>query len=357
MHFTHRQVEFIEAKGNVSRAGEGAFLRLKDSSIMLVYTEYDTADFEDDASAHLSCIYSHDDGETWGPPQIFLDKDEEDLNIMSVSFLRLPQGEILLFYLKKSLKEGKVLCRPFMRRSNDDGKSWSDEICCSKRDSYYVVNNDRVIQLRSGRILMPAAIYEAPKHGASLFPKASICFIASDDNGYTWHEQKEEIQFPDNFPFGPEEPGLYEHEDGTIWCYLRTKLGCQWEITSKDGGKTWSTPRPNMFFSSPHSPLLVKKVCNLTIAVFNPIPNYNGRNKRLWGRTPLLMLVSETDGIGHDQDAFPQPVLLENDPDNDYCYPALLEGDGYFLLAYYHSNGSDCPLNSMKVVKINVENA
>ena len=47
--------------------------------------------------------------------------------------------------------------------------------------------------------------------------------------------------------------------------------------------------------------------------------------------------------------------MIEDDLTNNYCYPAILEGDGYFLLSYYHSNGTNCPLNSMKIVKITIE--
>ncbi len=354
MTITHRQVGFIEAKGDLSRAGEGAFVRLKNGSIMLAYTEYDTADFGDDASAHLAAIYSHDEGETWGEHRILLTKNEGALNVMSVSFLRLPSDEILLIYLKKSTKDGKVLCQPCVRRSTDECATFGEEICCGPRDKYYVVNNDRVIQLKSGRILMPAAVYDSPQHGTPLSTTASICMIVSDDNGHTWQEMKNETVLPVPHRSGFEEPGLYEHEDGTVWCYMRTRLGCQWQMLSTDGGENWTTPRPNMLFTSPDSPMLVKKVCGLTLAVFNPIPKYITRPPALWGRTPFIMLVSQTDGVGHDLTAFPHTVVIEDDLTNNYCYPAILEGDGYFLMSYYHSNGSNCPLNSLKVVKCDV---
>lgn len=354
MPITHRQVGFIEAKDNISRVGEGAFVRLKNGSIMLAYTEYYTPSPKDDAPARLCCIYSHDEGETWGDYRILLEKEDSDQNIMSVSFLRMPQGEILLFYLKKFVKDGNVICQPHVRRSIDEGETWSDAICCGPRDFYYVVNNDRVVRLRNGRILMPAALYAPPLMGKPLYPFASLCFIVSDDGGYTWYEQEKEFRFPEEYRFGPEEPGLYEHEDGTIWCYIRTRLGYQWQMLSHDGGDTWTLPRPNTFFSSPNSPMLVKKVCGLTVAVFNPIPNFTTRDKYLRGRTPLLMVVSKTDGRTHDQEAFPISVVLEDDPKNDFCYPAILEGENYFLLAYFDSNNSNTPLNSMKVVKIDV---
>lgn len=354
MNITYRQTGFIKTGDGVSRAGEGAFARLRDGSVMLAYTEYDSPSFHDDASAHLAAVYSRDEGENWGEHRILLKKNPEDLNIMSVSFLTLPGGELLLFYLKKSRKGDLVLCQPFMRRSCDDGETFSEEICCGARDKYYVVNNDRIIRLKNGRILMPAAVYGARKGDSALGPSV-ICMIVSDDNGHTWREQEKEIAFPISHPFGPEEPGLYEHEDGSIWCYIRSKLGCQWEMESADGGETWSTPVPNMNFTSPDSPMLVKKLCGLTVAVWNPIPNFVTRPKALWGRTPLLMAVSENDGKGHDRKAFSQTMLIEDDPGENYCYPAMLEGEGYFLLSYYHSNGTDCPLNSLKIVKVTVE--
>ena len=354
MNFQHRQVGFIAAGGEYSRAGEGAFLRLHNGSIMLAYTEYDTADFEDDASAHLAAVYSHDEGETWGEHRILLEKSEGDLNIMSVSFLRLPNGEVLLIYLKKSIQNGKVLCQPCLRRSSDDCATFGEELLCSAREMYCVVNNDRVIRLKSGRILMPLSVHEPPAEGTLLIPYGRICMLISDDDGYTWRAT-EDITNPVPHRTGLDEPGLYEHEDGTVWCYIRTQMGSQWQMLSTDGGETWSVPRPNMLFTSPPSPMLVKKVCGATVAVFNPIPNYYGRQKALWGRTPLVMLVSETDGVGHDLAAFPTSVMLEDDLTNNYCYPAILEGEGYFLLSYYHSNNTACPLNSLKIVKITIE--
>jgi hypothetical protein len=45
---------------------------------------------------------------------------------------------------------------------------------------------------------------------------------------------------------------------------------------------------------------------------------------------------------------------IEDDLNNGYCYPAIIECEGGFLLAYYHSNNTDCCLNSTKIIKINI---
>lgn len=349
MTVTHRETGFIAAENGVSRAGEGAFARLKDGRIMLAYTEYYTADSDDAGPANIAAVYSRDNGETWGEHRILLEKGADDCNIMSVSFLSAGE-ELIIFYLKKFLKNGKTLCIPFLRRSGDDGESWSEEQRIGKRDLYYVVNNDRVIRLKNGRIIVPAAIIDPfavrPENGAAL------CFITSDDNGYTWTEQKQELTLPFDNRMGLEEPGLYEHNDGSLWCYIRTHLGCQYSSISYDSGESWSAPEPMPFFSSPASPMLVKKVCNATVAIFNPIPGYTSRPEELWGRTPYLLAISETDAYPHNGEGFTVRYMLETDRSNNYCYPAILDNGTDFLIAYYHSNGTGCPLNSLKIVKV-----
>jgi hypothetical protein len=159
---------------------------------------------------------------------------------------------------------------------------------------------------------------------------------------------------PFDNPHGYEEPGIYQHADGRVWGYYRTDVGCQFETVSTDDGQTWSNPKPNIFFTSARSPMLVKRVCaDKTLAIFNPISLYRGRNLGgIRGRAPYLLAVSDTDGAGHDKEDFTRLYFVETDMDNDYCYPAILDQGDSFLLAYYHSNGRERPLNCLKIVKV-----
>ena len=130
---------------------------------------------------------------------------------------------------------------------------------------------------------------------------------------------------------------------------------CQYESTSTDGGKTWSTPKPNKFFSSPDSPMQMGRAGNKLVAVFNPIPKYTtrgisnngGHASDNWGRTPFVIAVSEDDGK-----TFPKIYYLEDDLTNGYCYPAIFDGGNYILVSYYHSDGAGVPLQAEKIVKI-----
>lgn len=96
------------------------------------------------------------------------------------------------------------------------------------------------------------------------------------------------------------------------------------------------------------APLLMKRVGDYTVAVFNPIPFYTTRAEdNTWGRIPLVCAVSDDDGKN-----FTRVYALKDDPNNGYCYPAIIEGSDYFLVSYYHSNNGDSLLNSCKIIKV-----
>ncbi len=348
-----KQVLFLETDEVFVRFGEGSFLRLKDGTILLAYTEYCGGDIHDNGEANLVAVYSQDEGETWSGKKMLLHHGDA-INVMSVSFLRLENDEILMFYLKKTEEDGLIICRPYVRSSFDETRTWGEERCCVPKDTiYHVLNNDRVIQLQSGRIIFAVGCVDR-KLGKG--PNGQyVRYFISDDNGKSWKDNGVKHEMPFENLRGFEEPGVYQHDDGTLWAYYRTNIGCQFETSSTDDGDTWTVPKPNVFFTGARSPMMVKKVCGkYTVALFNPISLYTGRNLgKLRGRAPYLLAMSTTDGVGHDSAAFPNLYFLENDMDHDYCYPTILGGDDYFLVAYYHSNGRERPLNCLKVVKVN----
>ena len=71
---------------------------------------------------------------------------------------------------------------------------------------------------------------------------------------------------------------------------------------------------------------------NALVAVWNPIPNYFGREirPRCGGRTPLIYAVS-TD----EAQTWSEGHTIEDDPLRGYCYPALFfTRDGRMLVSY-----------------------
>ncbi|MBQ3129232.1 MAG: exo-alpha-sialidase [Clostridia bacterium] len=345
-----REVLFLATNDNIPRNGEGSFIRLNDGRIMFGYTEFYGNDWEDDATANICAVYSSDEGETWTKPEILFKKPEDAWNIMSFSFLRMGNGDIGAFYIVKNAdRTDKIV----LTRSSDEGKNWTEPInCldCLEEADYYVINNDRVYRLKNGRIILATArhtVINAPRD----FMPGVICFFISDDDGFTWKKTETQLQcpFPSN-PDGYEEPGLYELPDGRLWCYIRTSLGFQFECFSEDKGITWTTPEPNLFFSSACSPMHVRDCGDLTAAIFNPVPEHLLRDdSEPWGRTPFVMAFSTDRGASFKKE---NVFYIEDDLTNGYCYPAIIECADGFLVAYYHSNGTDVCLNSTRITKV-----
>lgn len=316
------------------RHSEGGFATLADGSILFIWSRFDAGSFDDHAAASLAGSLSSDGGRTWSEPFPVLDRADEDAhNLMSVTLGRLPDGRLVLWYLRR---RGFDDLRLMMRISTDEGKSWGEPRCCTPALGYHVVNNDRVVQLSSGRLLAPSAHHrtlEGPD-GEPQFSGWGVTYIArSDDLGATWQESGPlALPYPTSRS-GLQEPGVVELADGTLWGWARTDQGTQWEFRSHDGGETWTMPQPSRF-TSPRSPLSMKRLSDDRLfAVWNPIPSYPGRPQPASGwnddRTPLVFAVGDPTGA-----QWSDQVVLEDDPDSGYCYTAIHELPDAILVAY-----------------------
>lgn len=346
-----REVAFLTTGENNPRNGEGSFLRMEDGSILYAYTAYFGEDYHDACTANICGVWSYDEGESWGERRMLVPMPEGTLNVMSVSLIRMQNGDAGLFYLQKELYEGECIIRAKLSRSCDEGKTWGEPIDCITDPDYYVVNNDRVIRLSNGNLLFAGALHTIHKEKVTNehISPAVAHFFLSEDDGRTFTDVGAALHSPvAGDTTGLQEPGLFELPDGTVWAYFRTRLGCQYAAYSHDGGHTWSAPVPDFRFTSPRSPMLVKKVGAYTVAVFNPVPEH-AYNPAPFGmdRTPLMLSVSEDGGK-----TFVRSYLLEDDPKNAYCYPSIIEVEGGFLVGYYHSNNTHQFLNCTKITKI-----
>ncbi len=136
-----------------------------------------------------------------------------------------------------------------------------------------------------------------------------------------------------NCESGLQEPGVLELSPGVIWGFSRTDLGRQYEMYSIDNGNTWTTVQPSRF-TGPNSPLSMKRdhKSDWIYAVWNPIPEYNGRKRQkifTGGRTPYVIAVSKDNGK-----TFSEPTAFETEEDHGYCYCAIHFLDDAILLGY-----------------------
>jgi len=288
------------------RNSEGDFVALKDGRILYVYSHYTGNSSDDHASAFLAGRYSSDKGKTWTGEDVKILDREGTMNVMSVSLLRLQNGEIAFFYLRKN---STTDCIPMLRISKDEAKTWSEPVpCIPDKEGYFVLNNNRVIQLKSGRIMLAVAMHGIP--GDPEFHRVGrLWSYFSDDNGRTW---KSSDEVPNPGAIVTQEPGLIELKNGDIMMYVRTTANVQYFSFSKDKGLTWSPVEPGNL-KSPCSPATIARIPSTGDLLV--IWNDNGVDQK---RTPLNIAISRDDGK-----TWIKNKTLETDPEGSYCYTAI----------------------------------
>lgn len=349
-----RLVLNIDPTPENGRNSEGSFLRAPNGDILFAYSRYRTSASGDDSPCDIALRRSSDEGDTWSEPTIIAKSTFFGVsNVMSVSGLMLKDGRLCFFMLIKENDGSSTIGRAV----SSDGFSFEVSRCaCNYLRNYYVINNDRFVRLADGRIAAPAA-----KHDVGLDvidrnmkygfdPAIAVVLISSDDGeSFSCMSPRVSLTIRQNGGTGMQEPGIIEYP-GYHRMWARTSAGYQYECYSFDGMKTFSQPEPSQF-TSPCSPLGMWRLSDGTVyAVYNPIPRYNGRNHPEWySDRTPLVIRKSSDGVN-----FGPLNYIEEDPARGYCYPAIFETkDGCLLCAYCRGNADDrgC-LNRLGIMKI-----
>jgi sialidase-1 len=238
---------------NNPRNSEGDFINLKDGRILFIYSHFTGSSDNDNAPAILAGRFTNDGGKTWSGKDKVILQNEGGMNIMSVSLLRLQNEAIALFYCRKN---SETDCIPLMRISKDEAETWSEPVpVITDKKGYFVLNNNRVIQLADGRLLLAVALHMTP--GSKWKNKADLYCYYSDDNGKAWLSG---AKVPDTTnEEAVQEPGLISLKDGRIMMYCRASGGFQLISFSSDLGKTWSNLEASNI-PSPLSPATIGKI-------------------------------------------------------------------------------------------------
>ncbi len=281
---------------------------------------------------------------------------------MSVSFLRAKSGEILFFFLvKNSDSDLKVFVRreregesESERKAPEDWRSprrfatnyaniiWGDPEVVTAEAGYHIMNNGRVVQLKSGRILCPVSFYGSGGwHGAHL---QDVMFF-SDDDGHTWQRGKGVVDCPKR---GAMEPGVVELKDGRVLQVVRTQMGQVWFAFSSDQGDTWTEAAPSGIVS-PEAPSTIKRLPKTgeLVLIYNPSIEHGISGMK--SRTPLVASISKDEGK-----TWSKPKMIESDLNLTYAYTSLTFVGDRALLSYYVSAGG-ISQSSLKFKSIPVE--
>ena len=344
-------VHRIDPTSGYPRNSEGAFVTLKDGTILFAYSQF-YGGSGDHSQARIAAITSKDNGMTWSGEPITIVENIGGFNVMSVSFLRLQSGKIALFYL---IKNNLHDLKPVVQLSADEGVSWTEPVIIIDAVGYFVMNNDRVIQLQNGRLIAPVAfhrpIYRDGEQSADW--RGIAIWYLSDDEGLTWHESDLWWALPvPERNTGIQEPGVVELSDGSIFSWARTNAGVQYGFRSFDQGTTFSAPEPTSLVS-PVSPASIKRIPGQSglLGIYN---DHSGRfpfaEKR---RNPLVAAVSEDGGV-----TWPVAKTIESNLDGHYCYTAIHFVGDAVLLAYcagFYSNPDMGPLKPLRIRRMSLD--
>lgn len=314
------------SEGN-PRNTEGDFAVLNDGRIMLVYTRF-TGGGSDHDQADLVSRISDDGGKTWSMEDQVVVANRGGLNVMSVSLNRLQDGRLALFYLEKnSLTD----CRPVVRFSADEATTWSEPVAIIPDDEcgYFVLNNDRVVQLSDGRLLAPLALHHRPDWEKPDW-NGEVGVYYSDDTGATWRRSQDwqKAHDPTGKRVAAQEPGVVELNDGRVLMYLRTSAGELYQSHSEDRGMSWSAP-VTMEVASPQSPASIERIpdSDTLVMVWNDHAGLPPAERK--ARTPLSLALSRDEGR-----TWTPSFAFESDPRGWYCYTAMEFVGDDLLLAY-----------------------
>jgi sialidase-1 len=308
------------------RNTEADVLVRRDGSLLAAWSDF-YAGSRDDAPARISAAVSTDGGRTWAP-RYTLQENTGGHNVMCVSLLRSRTGDVLFFHLQKnSLTDLKA----YVRRSTDDARTWGAPVLVTAEPGYHVMNNARVIQLRSGRLLAPVA---SSKQVWTKNDDFRTSVYLSDDDGRTWRRSRTALSAPKR---GAMEPGLVELRDGRVMQIIRTQTGFIWRSFSSDGGETWADAA-TWDIESPESPATLARMpaSGDWLLVWNPAVAWSNPEKTVLGanhggpRTPLAAMVSRDEGR-----TWSRPRNLEGNPDATYAYTSVTFHEGRALLTYY----------------------
>ena len=134
------------------RNGDGSITELTDGRLLLAWSDFygGQSDF---SPARVSGRHSGDGGRNWSD-KFTVVENTAAMNTFNPSLLRLRSGILALFY---SYQDAKDNVKQYMRKSFDEGQTWSEEVCITPDRVRQFVHNDRAVLMMSGRIVLPFA--------------------------------------------------------------------------------------------------------------------------------------------------------------------------------------------------------
>ena len=301
---------------------------LGDGRLMLVWSEYYVRDpaligrtpsnergqAADAAPCRLSGKVSRDVGRTWSGT-FTVQENLWGRNVKHPNLVRCEDGDLVLTFTAWLSDTQRHV---FMKRSPDEGATWSEPERIAP-PGFYCTNNDHILRLSSGRVLLPS--HGGPDYVPGEGPLHSLCII-SDDDCRSWRLSEDTMTAPGR---GAHEPSIVELRHGRLLCFLRTTQRCIYRARSDDAGERWSEPEQTDLAAPDSPPLLKRMPTGELLLLWNNVASDTN-----WPRTPLTAAVSSDEG-----ETWRTIGDIDNRPDHDAAYASAIFHEGEALVAYY----------------------
>ena len=276
---------------------------LKDGSLLMAYTEFYGGVGTDWGKARIAAKTSKNSGHIWSD-SFTLVENQGRMNVMSPSLLRLKSGKLAMIYM---LKNSEADCRVLYLTSSNEGKTWTEPLGVTPSIRYWGMNNDRLVQLKSGRVLAP--LWFVDDWRKSHHTRGVVFY--SDDEGQTW-KAGSEVDIPQG-PRGVDEPAVVELKDGRVLMMIRSDLGKVFKSLSSDAGLSWSQPEA-LPLDSPTAPSSITRIPSTGHLLF------------IWNNSPK--------GAKHTQDRFPLTAAISQDEGKTWGKIRNVDATPGFTYAY-----------------------
>jgi sialidase-1 len=308
------------------RSMPGDIVELKDGTLLMCYTmspSWGPAPFG------IVARKSSDKGRTWSDPFSLVPNPQPPSTkgyYCHPSFVRLPNGDILLSYIYAA-EALPYYGHNYYKRTANEGLTWSEQFVMTPHPGYVIMHNAKLLRLSTGRLIAPTE-YKARwpstnDHGGYV----SLVFY-SDDQGYSWQVARNMI---DMNPHEAQEPHVVELKDGRLLLMFRTYSGSMGRAYSTDKGETWSKGELVKELSLPRSgAVTVTRIPSTGDLLLIRITGAGKEGKR----TPLTSAVSRDEGATWTNERH-----IAADPEGDYGYQSVTFVDNVAVISYHALDG------------------